>query len=44
MGFRDARFRDSTLVRLKMLEHWRDAGVLDGALRWRRDADAPHAL
>ena len=38
MGFADARFRNSTYMRLKMLEAHRDAGRLDADLRW---TDAP---
>jgi len=38
MGFDDANFRASTYMRLKMLEAHRNAGRLDGDLRWTADA------
>jgi nucleoside-diphosphate-sugar epimerase len=38
MGFADAEFRASSYMRLKMLEAHRQAGRLDGDLRWTREA------
>jgi nucleoside-diphosphate-sugar epimerase len=34
MGFDDAGFRDSDLMRLRVLEDLRERGLLDGELRW----------
>jgi hypothetical protein len=34
MGFHDAGFRDSDLMRLRVLEDLRECGLLDGELRW----------
>jgi nucleoside-diphosphate-sugar epimerase len=38
MGFADTEFRASPYMRLKMLEAHRNAGRLDGDLRWTRQA------
>jgi nucleoside-diphosphate-sugar epimerase len=36
MNFRDTRFRESQLIRLKVLENLQSAGALDNDLRWKR--------
>ena len=36
IGFNDANFRDSRLIRLKMLNHLKTAGYLDETLRWNQ--------
>jgi nucleoside-diphosphate-sugar epimerase len=36
MGFNDHRFRESTMMRIVHLTRLREAGLLDGDLRWRR--------
>lgn len=41
MGFDDAGFRDSQLVRLRALERLRDVGLIDADLRWRSPAPSP---
>ncbi len=40
MGFADAGFRESDLMRLRVLGALRDAGHLDSELRWRSREDA----
>jgi nucleoside-diphosphate-sugar epimerase len=38
MGFRDADFRQSNWIRLKVLSRLREDGLLDEKLRWKREA------
>ncbi len=37
IGFNDANYRDSWMIRLKTLMGLRDDGALDGQLRWKRN-------
>lgn len=36
IGFADSRFRESRLIRLKVLTHLRESGLVDGSLFWAR--------
>ena len=38
IGFADPAFRESQLMRLKVLERWLESGAMDADLRW-----SPHA-